>query len=239
MPGTTALFNKYYYSRPDFVDGTSEFHGLCRINIQSGSNILEIGAGPANPTSTFLSSLGRLTGLDVSEEVESNKALAEWRVLSGDVFPLPSASFDACVSNYVLEHVATPVEHFREARRVLRVGGTYCFRTPNIWHYVTLGSRLLPQRGHLLLANRLRGLSPEAHDPYPTVYRCNSKSAVLATAKAAGFELLNLSIIEKEPLYGRASKLLFYPMLAWERLVNSHRIFSALGANLLVTLRAV
>jgi SAM-dependent methyltransferase len=239
MPGSATLFHKYYYSRPDFVDGTTQFHRLCRLNIQPGSNILEIGAGPANPTSTFLSSLGRLTGLDVSEEVASNKALAEWRVLSGSTFPWPRACFDACVSNYVLEHVATPAEHFREARRVLRVGGVYCFRTPNIWHYVTIGSRLLPHSAHLLLANRLRGLNPEAHEPYPTVYRCNSRSAVRATARVSGFELLDLSIIEKEPMYGRASKFLFYPMLAWERVVNSHRIFSSLGANLLVTLRAV
>jgi hypothetical protein len=92
---------------------------------------------------------------------------------------------------------------------------------------------------HLLLANRLRGLTPEAHDPYPTVYRCNSKSMIRTTALLAGFELLDLSIIEKEPLYGKASKLLFYPMLAWERMVNFHKMFSSLGANLLVSLRAV
>jgi len=51
--------------------------------------------------------------------------------------------------------------------------------------------------------------------------------------------LLELSIIEKEPSYGRTSKMLFYPMLAWERTVNAHDIFSLLRANLLVVLRAV
>jgi SAM-dependent methyltransferase len=239
MPDTATLFDRFYYSRPDFVDGTTQFHRVCQRNIPSGSNILEIGAGPANPTSTFLSSLGRLTGLDVSREVESNKALADWRLLSGDMFPWPSACFDACVSNYVLEHVPTPDKHFLEARRVLKVGGVYCLRTPNIWHYVTCGSRLLPHKAHLLLANPLRGLSPEAHDPYPTVYRCNSQSAVRTTAQEAGFQLVDLSLIEKEPSYGRASTLLFYPMLAWERVVNSHKIFSSLRANLLVVLRAV
>ena len=135
-------------------------------------------AGPTNPTSSFLASLGNLTGLDVSEEVKQNCYLQDARVYDGGAFPFPSQSFDLCVSNFVLERVSVhPVTHFREVARVLKPAGKYCFRTPNLWHYIPLAASLTSHSVHLKLANRLRGLDDSAHDPWPTVYRANTLRA--------------------------------------------------------------
>ena len=234
---TQALFDRYYFSKPGFVSGTQAFHGICQSHFGNGGCILELGAGPANPTTAFLAGLGRVTGLDVSAEARSNPDLDEARIYDGVTMPFSNESFRMCVSNYVLEHVSEPGMHFSEIFRLLEPGGVYCFRTPNRWHYVTLASNLTPHSVHRGLANRLRGLRQDAHDPWPTVYRANTRQRLRGLAKSAGFIIEELRMIEAEPSYGAAHPLLFYPMMAYERVVNSSDLFSVFRVNILGTLR--
>ena len=231
------LFERYYFSRPSFVGGTQLFHQMCKSHLPGGTNILEIGAGPPNPTSRFLSQCGTVFGLDVSDEVLGNTDIVEARVYDGTAMPYSDNVFDLCVSNYVLEHVAEPLLHFREICRIVKPGGGYCFRTPNLWHYVTIGSKLLPHSVHLRVANKLRGLADDAHDPWPTVYRANSRRRLHALAKQTGWLVDELRMIEAEPSYGAAHPLLFYPMLAYERLVNSSELFGPVRVNILGAFR--
>ena len=229
-PNVLARFERYYYRHPKWISPRAAFHQL--IAARSGNNILEIGAGPTNETSTFLSTLGRVTGLDIDGDVATNSALAEARKFDGLFFPFPDESFDLCVSNYVLEHIENPGIHFSEVTRVLRPGGSYVFRTPNIWHYVTLGSRLLPHSVHLLLANWLRGIK-DGHDPYPTVYHANSRAALLRLAQSVGLVASHLEMIEPEPTYGAVHPVVFFPMMAYERTVSRFQFLSAIRANIL------
>ncbi len=230
---TQHLFEKYYYSRREFRGGTAPFHDLCKENLRSGMKILEIGAGPSNGTTSMLAAIGPVTGLDISDDVLANKACSDTVLFDGLQFPLPDQSFDACISNWVLEHVAHPALHFREVARVLRPGGVYCFRTANLYHYVMLGSRLMPHSLHLRLANRLRGLGAAAHDPWPTYYRANRRSKLKRLIELAGLEQAQLQLIEPEPSYGRAHAALFYPMMAYERIVNSSSSFENLRVTIL------
>jgi len=234
---TQALFERYYFSKADFVRGTEVFHRICKSQFLEGQPILEVGAGPANPTTLFLSQLGPVTGLDISDEVIDNPNLNQALVYQGGTLPVPDASFGMCVSNYVLEHLADPRTHFLEVFRVLKPGGAYCFRTPNRLHYVTLGSSLLPHFMHLRLANKLRGLDKSAHDPWPTVYRANTRRKLLKLAKDTRFFAEELRMIEAEPTYGAAHWLLFYPMMVYERLVNSSHLFDSLRVNIFGTFR--
>jgi len=219
--GTQALFERYYFSRPGYVGGTADFHELCRANLPKGGRFLEIGAGPPNTTTHFLASLGSVTGVDVSDEVMTNRDLTSASVFDGTSLPFTDASFDGCVSNYVLEHVGDPSAHFREVARVLRPGGHYVIRTPNLFHYVAGASWLLPHSAHVFLAKRLRGQTAEDHDPWETHYRANSASTLGRLARDSGLRVATLRMVEKEPSYGRASPLLFYPMMLYERIVNS------------------
>lgn len=222
---TNHLFEKYYFSRPGYTGGTKPFHDICRSRIRSGSEILEIGAGPSNQTTEVLSSIGAVTGLDVDDAVLGNEFCTKAKVFDGLQIPFPGSSFDACVSNWVLEHVDNPEAHFREVARVLRPGGVYCFRTPNLYHYVSLGSRLTAHSVHLAVANRLRGMAPEAHDPYPTYYRANTAKRLRVLSQHAGLSVDSVEMIEPEPSYGRIHAVLFYPMMIYERIVNSSRLF--------------
>lgn len=237
MPWQDEYLARYYSAASGWSDGNVVFHGLIESNIAHDSEILEIGAGPTNVTSDFLATLGRLQGVDIDPDVRSNTALTAAHVVDSETYPFNDDTFDACVSNYVIEHVADPRGHLAEIRRVLRPGGVYIFRTPNFWHYVSLISHLTPHSFHRLVANRLRNLPDESHDPYPTHYRLNTASAVERAAGEAGLTVERLDLIEKEPMYGLGSRLLFFPFMAYERIVNSSDIFSNLRANILGVLR--
>jgi SAM-dependent methyltransferase len=218
---TTHLFNKYYFKRAGYLSATTAFHRLCASRTAPLGTILEIGAGPSNGTSDFLATLGSVCGVDVSDEGSRNRALSSFHLFDGKRLPFEDNSFDCCVSNWVLEHVQTPREHFREVHRVLRPGGAYFFRTMNIHHYVGAISKLTPHWFHRAVANWLRGLPQEAHDPWPTFYNCNTIGAIHRIARETGFHKVKVDVFECEPSYGKASALLFYPMFAWERAVNA------------------
>lgn len=227
-----------YYSRADgWVDGTTIFHSICSSVIPPGSDILEIGSGPSNETSVFLSGLGNLQGVDIDPDILTNKALTAAHVITGDAYPFTDSTFDTCVSNYVNEHITDPLAHLSEVWRVLKPGGVYIFRTPNRFHYTAVVSALTPHWFHQLVANRLRNLPPETHDPYPTCYKLNSRRTVERYAAETGFAIDRLSMIEAEPLYGMSTRLLFFPFMVYERAVNSSEKLAGLRANIFAVLR--
>jgi SAM-dependent methyltransferase len=238
-PWQQRYLQRFYDRDRGWVDGTTEFHDLCAAKIPRGSRILEVGAGPSNETSRFMSGLGELHGIDPDPEVTHNDALASATILTDDTFPYATASFDACVSDYVVEHVDAPVRHLQQVHRVLKPGAPYVFRTPNRWHFVYIIASLTPHAFHRVVANRLRNLPPGVHDPYPTVYAMNSRGKIRDLAASTGFSVELLRLIEKEPSYGMASRALFFPFLAYERTVNATDRLADLRAVILSVLRAI
>lgn len=226
-----------YSARSGWEDGTAFFHRLCSQVLRRGDKVLEIGAGPSNPTSRFLASFTEVHGIDPDADVLRNEALASATVLEGDAYPFPDNSFDHCVSDYVVEHVADGPVHLGEVARVLRPGGAYIFRTVNRHHYVALIAAHTPQWFHVLVANRARANPRDTHDPYPTRYAMNSAGAVRAAAARAGLTVDRIEYVEKEPAYGRFFAPLFLALAGYERLVNSTEKLRGLRANLFVVLR--
>jgi ubiquinone/menaquinone biosynthesis C-methylase UbiE len=230
--------HRYYLTRPSWRDGTAEFRQLIQAWVPSGAKVLELGCGPTNDMSFFLAETsGILDGLDVDDACRENAHIRNAYVYDGTRWPLPDASYDAVVCNYVLEHVASPSELAGEIRRVLRPGGTFAFRTPNRWHYVTLVSRWTPHWVHERLANRLRNLEEEASDPYPTFYRMNSLRSLRSLFSGMGFDCVELRTIEKEPSYGMSSQPLFLLFMLYERIMNSAEEFSWGRSNILGAFR--
>ncbi len=230
--------DRFYRSQPGWKDGTTEFHDLCRTFIPASARILEVGAGPTNETSAFLASVGEVHGVDVSDEALANKHLKSSAVVDArGRYPFEDASFDFAVSNYVVEHVADPWTHLSEIRRVLKPGGCYAFRTPNLFHYVAIVSRVTPHSFHNLVANRLRAHPRGTHDPWPTVYAMNTPGAVRRHAAEARLRVEELRLVEKDPSYGMAARPLFLTFMAYERLVNSTERLAGLRANMFAVLR--
>lgn len=226
----------WYRDRPGWVNGTETFHALCARSIARGREILEVGPGPGNATSRFLASLGPTHGVDCDPAAGTNPSLKGFHELTGFAFPFADACFDAAVSNYVVEHIVDPSNHLREVFRVLRPGGVYVFRTPNLRHYVAAVSALTPHWFHIVAADRLRGRPAGTHGPYPTVYRMNTRRAVRHRSEAAGFHVRSIDMVEKEPSYCVRSRALFLAGLAYERTVNRSEVFGSFRANIFAVL---
>jgi SAM-dependent methyltransferase len=228
--------DRFYDPAKGWRNGTDEFFAMIARRTPLGGKILEIGAGPSNQTSRFLAELGEVHGLDPDPDVASNDALAGWALLEGERFPFEDGVFDVCVSNYVIEHVEDARAHLAEIRRVLAPGGAYLFRTPNLFHYVGLAAHFTPHSFHLLVANRLRDAPEDSHDPYPTMYRLNTRRAIRRAARVAGLSVERLAMVESEPLYGLSNRALFLLFTAYERVVNASEIFAGLRVNILGSL---
>ena len=175
-------------------------------------------------------------GVDPDPAIENNTFLQEAVIGRVEKLPFKEGTFDAAVSDYVLEHIQEPRSAACELFRVLKPGGVLLFRTPNLWHYVTLFSYLTPQSLHRLVANWARGIKT-ASEPFPTTYRCNTCRSVRKYFCPAGFMVAELGIIEAEPMYLQFSAFAFLAGVLYERLVNSHPVFETIRANILGVLR--
>jgi ubiquinone/menaquinone biosynthesis C-methylase UbiE len=184
-----------------------------------------------------LSQVGELHGVDIDPDVCANSALRTANKIENDHFPFSDHSFDACVSNYVLEHVEFPGAHLAEVKRVLKPGGKYLFRTPNRYHYVAIVSNYSPLWFHRLIANRVRNLPRNAHDPYPTYYRFNDQRTVTAAAQTMGMEIVEFHLVEKEPSYGMSSRLMFLLFMGYERTVNCSEKLRTFRSNIFAVLK--
>lgn len=188
----------------------------CRLRPQD--HMLDLGAGAGIvPHMNFRGLATRVCGVDLDPRVTDNPFLDEGHVGSGAAIPYPDATFDLVFSDNVLEHLSDPVSVFSEVRRVLKPGGAFLVKTPNRSHYVPLLARLTPLRFHRFL-NRLRGRA--SADTFPTCYRANSPRQIRALARAAGFEVRRLELVEGRPEYLRLSALTYAFGLLYERLVN-------------------
>lgn len=212
---------RYYFARPGFVGITTRFYELLDRFVPRGGRILDVGAGPTNDATGHLAELGEVTGLDVDPAVRENRHCTRAVLYDGVHIPLPDARFDAAVSNYAFEHVTDPAGLCRELSRVLRPGGSLIFRTPNAWHYSTILARLIPDALHCGVIRWACNLPDQAHDPYPVLLRMNTRPRCRKMLRAAGFDVNVLECVESAPAYGMSMRLLFYPMLAWERIVNA------------------
>ena len=146
--------------------------------------------------------------------------------------PFPHKTFDLVYADYVMEHVKEPAKLLTEVYRVLKPGGSFFFRTPNLFHYVTLASALTPHRFHTLVANRMRGLPRSTHDPWPTIYLLNTRRAIYKAARQAGFGEVELEMVETEPSYLVFSKWAFFAGVLYERAVNSTPLLNVLRSNI-------
>lgn len=220
MKTVAELKRAYYDARPGWRDGTRQYLDMLERYVRPDQVVLDVGAGDGRHfVHPLRGRVRELVGVDVDAGVLHN-ALVDRGVLAPvERLPLPEASCDLVVSSFTFEHLRDPAAALRELRRVLRPGGSVIFRTPNLWHYVTLGSRCTPHFVHRWLAARLRGLSA-GHEPYATYYRLNTRRRARALFRRCGFLERELRLIEPEPSYLMFSPIAFRAGFLYERLVN-------------------
>ena len=140
--------------------------GLVGVAIEPGDRVVEIGCGIGRMTRAIASRGASVVALDVSAEMlararEHNPDLGavEWMLGDGvSLRPLVDASFDACVSHVVFQHIPDPaviLGYVGEIGRVLRPGGWAAFQVsndPDVHRGRTRGSALSRARRRLRVA---------------------------------------------------------------------------------------
>jgi SAM-dependent methyltransferase len=111
-----------------------------------------------------------------------------------ELLPFQNETFDLVTANVVVEHVESPAKLLTEIHRILLPGGTFLFHTPNFYGYASLAATLMPRPLRVKMVELLQGRKEE--DVFPTHYRCNTVGAVQALARASGFALRELAMVE-------------------------------------------
>lgn len=232
------LTQRFYYQRPCWIDGTSQFAALIQKRLTGDARVLDLGAGrgKAGPVN-FRRRARVVVGVDPDWVLRENPSL-DHRVLGlAQKLPFRAATFDLVLSDWVVEHLPDPVTAMAEAFRVLAPGGFLVFRTGNLFHYSYAIAAATPHWFHRLVANRVRDLATDGDDPHPTCYRMNTKAAVRRALEHAGFIEEELLMVEAEPSYLMFSVPTFLLGLAYERLVNRAGLLSGFRACIFACFR--
>jgi ubiquinone/menaquinone biosynthesis C-methylase UbiE len=233
MSTVAQLKHRYYYGRPEWRDGTTRYVEFVGRFARPHWIVADIGAGNGRQFAHPLKGrVKELLGVDPDPGVLDNARLDRGIVARAESIPLPDASCHMAVCSFTFEHLDAPDAALREIRRILVPGGLLLFRTPNLWHYVTLGSRCTPHAFHRWAAGRLRRLPSSAAEPYPAYYRINTRRRLRRLMRECGFVERELQLIEPEPSYLQFSAIAFRLGILYERTVNA----SALLAGMRVTM---
>jgi SAM-dependent methyltransferase len=237
------VFRRFYPNLPlqdRSLPGATAFYDWVRQHIDPQTVMLNLGAGGPAPRAkirTFKGEVARVAGADFDPAVLSNSELDDAHLITTDgKLPFADESFDLVLSDWVVEHVADPARFLSEVMRVLRRGGFFFLRTPNKHHYVGFLATITPHWFHELVANRVRGMTTEDHEPWPTYYRLNSRRAIERAGYAAGFRTVEVRIWEGPPGYLVFNSVPFVLGVAYERLVNRYRALEDLRANIFARL---
>lgn len=222
-----ALLRHFYFDVPGWKDGTVRFQGLILSRLQPDWVLLDLGAGAGSRVAGDVrTSVRQLIGVDISAEISDNNQLD--CACQGDAHRLPFAndSFDAAYADFVLEHLSRPAAAAAELFRVLKPGGLFFARTPNLLHYVGLGSWLTGYKLHAFFKKNLQGIRET--EVFPTFYRCNRPTTLRRWFSQAGFHVMFVEMVEAEPTYLMRSPVLFLLGVLYERIVNSSAVFRPL-----------
>jgi len=137
----------------------------------------------------------------------------------GDLRRLPfmSSVFDMVVSWMVVEHLERPLDCFREFSRISRDGGIVVLATPNVFHYAVLVTKLTPYWFHEWARKKVLKSPEETH---PTVYRANNPEKLVKMMRDAGFECVEIRLIDSGPAYLSWLAPAYLLGLLYHRLVN-------------------
>ena len=218
-----ADYSRIFYPESNFggftdIDGTVVFYTRVNALLTPVSVALDVGCGRAafveddKPTLRNLRTLkgkcAKVLGIDVDPIGVGNPVIDEFRLIQGSTWPVEDVSVDLVVSDNVLEHLDRPDVFFSEIDRVLKPGGHVCIRTPNVWSYVCLFSRLIPHRYHVAVVAKVQDGRKE-EDVFPTLYRCNSPWRIRKVFNRLGYDHAVYGY-EAEPSYLSFSRIAYW-----------------------------
>lgn len=176
--------------------------------------------------------VGLMIGLDPECDALRKHASITTRVVGdGSFLPFADGAFDFVTANLVVEHLANPLDQFREVHRVLRPGGLFVFHTPNRRGHNTVIARMVPERLKTIGVRVLEGRPPE--DRFRTYYRANTRPVIDRLAGDAGFRVTTFDFVPTSAMFAVVAPLAALELL-WIRLTM--KWLPELRSSLIVTL---
>lgn len=120
--------------------------------------------------------------------------------------PFADGSFDIVTANVVVEHLEFPSLAFSEIFRVLRLGGSFIFRTPSAKSYFVKIARVLPQSLKVRLATGIIE-NRQAADVYRAYYRANTSETITEISRLAGFRKLEIVVTRARGVLNKLPRL--------------------------------
>jgi SAM-dependent methyltransferase len=220
----------HLYRDPLSRDPALTFVRVLECHVRPSYEVLDLGAGSGcKNIYAFKGQVKRIDGVDLDARVRDNPLLDNGVLADVNQLPYEDNSFDLAFAIYLLEHLEHPDAFVKEVRRVLRPEGLFLALTPNRWHYVSVVSACTPVGFHRWF-NKRRGRHEQ--DTFPTFYRMNSRRALKRLFEPAGFEVLQLSMVESQPNYLTFCTPAFLVGAVYERLVNSTEWLSPFRVNI-------
>ncbi len=145
--------------------------------LQNARVAVEIGPGTRPLLPRFPDGFRRI-GVDLSLSQEAVSAFDECHEGRADELPFATASIDAIVGKWVLEHVEYAQGSIDEIARVLKPGGAFVFMTPNRNYPVFFGSLVLQKILPFSLAQGVISSLTKRRpaDVYRSFYRLSTKA---------------------------------------------------------------
>ena len=134
----------------------------------------------------------RRVGCDIDQNCINHTYLDYWIACSVEDLSIKKESFQFITCNWVLEHVSNPQKMLKEINRVLKSGGKFIFRTPNIYNYAIFLSSRTPTIFHHWV-RKLNASSDQEHiENVPTLYKINTRRKVRKLLMKTGFDIEDL-----------------------------------------------
>jgi SAM-dependent methyltransferase len=168
---------------------------------------LDLGCGH-QITPTWLGELERMIvlkcssviGIDVDVDAVARHRSIRAKVIGNfELAPFRSGAFDLITANMVMEHVSDPAAGLQEIGRMLKPGGRFLFHTPNLRSIYVFPAVLFPQRVKNALIEFFE--EREEHDTFPTLYRINTPRVIHNMARACGFRVVELRLLNSSGRY--------------------------------------
>lgn len=154
-------------------------------------------------------------GIDVDlEGLAANQHVTHRICATCYSLPLQSNSVDVIVTRWMFEHLEIPEQALREFSRVLKSGGFLYIKTPNLWNYVMMVSRMTPTAVHNFLRSATGG------DNIPTFYRANTTTKLRELAAKSGFSVRRIESYSYSFMYYIFNKELFHVMRFLSKLMG-------------------
>lgn len=225
------LFERFYSS---YCSENALFKSEVDGWLSRAGVVLDAGCGSGRDANHNYRVEGRIVvGVDIGEGLKRNRSLTHPVRGRLEALPLRNGCVDLVLCRYVLEHLEEPSRVFVELSRVLREGGKVVLLTPNLWHYVTLISRITPVALHRSF-NKAYGI--DEVDTFRTFYRANTARQIARLARDAGLRVLKMELIETSPNYLEFSRLLYRLGVLYERVVNAYSFCTKIRVNIVATL---